>query len=39
MGKAQLTGDLNDKLKTVTHVPKQKFSVPQTANQEIGWWA
>ena len=37
--KTQLTGDINDKLKTVTHTPKDKWNVPQTSNQEIGWFA
>ena len=39
MRKSELTNQLNDKLKTVTHVPKQKFTVPQTSNQQIGWFA
>jgi hypothetical protein len=30
---------MNDKLKTLTHVPKDKWLQPQTANQEIGWYA
>ena len=37
--KTQLTADINDKLKTVTHTPKDKWDVPQTSNQEIGWLA
>jgi hypothetical protein len=37
--KTELTSQLNDKLKTVTHTPKDKWNVPQTSNQEIGWFA
>lgn len=37
--KTELTGEINDKLKTVTHTPKDKWNVPQTSNQEIGWFA
>ena len=37
--KTELTGEINDKLKTVTHTPKDKWGVPQTSNQEIGWFA
>lgn len=28
-----LTEEINDKLKTVTHTPKDKWNLPQTANQ------
>jgi hypothetical protein len=31
--KTELTGEINDKLKTVTYTPKDKWNVPQTANQ------
>lgn len=31
--KSNLTSEINDKLKTVTHVPKDKWNVPQTTNQ------
>lgn len=37
--RTELTGEINDKLKTVTHTPKDKWGVPQTSNQEIGWYA
>jgi hypothetical protein len=37
--KTELTSEINDKLKTVTHTPKDKWNVPQTSNQEIGWFA
>jgi hypothetical protein len=37
--KTELTGEISDKLKTVTHTPKDKWGVPQTSNQEIGWFA
>lgn len=37
--KTELTGQINDKLKTVTQTPKDKWNVPQTSNQEIGWFA
>lgn len=37
--KTQLTDEINDKLKTVTQTPKDKWNVPQTSNQEIGWFA
>lgn len=30
---------LEKTLKLITLVPKQKYSMPQTANQEIGWFA
>lgn len=36
--KTELTNEINDKLKTVTHTPKDKWNVPQTSNQEIGWF-
>lgn len=36
--KTELTNEINDKLKTVTHTPKDKWSSPQTSNQEIGWY-
>lgn len=36
--KTELTSQINDKLKTVTHTPKDKWNVPQTSNQEIGWF-
>ena len=36
--KTQLTGQINSKLKTVTHTPKDKWNVPQTSNQEFGWF-
>ena len=29
--------DLKMKLSTLTQFPKQKFNIPQTASQEIGW--
>lgn len=31
--KANLTAEIDDKLKTVTQIPKDKWSVPQTTNQ------
>lgn len=31
--KSNLTPEINEKLKTVTHVPKDKWAVPQTSNQ------
>jgi hypothetical protein len=34
----ELTPQINDKLKTVTQTPKDKWNVPQTSNQEIGWF-
>lgn len=37
--KTELTGEINDKLKTVTQTPKDKWNVPQTSNQEFGWFA
>jgi hypothetical protein len=37
--KTDLTSEISDKLKTVTHTPKDKWNVPQTSNQEIGWFA
>lgn len=37
--KTELTSEINEKLKTVTHTPKDKWSIPQTSNQEIGWLA
>ena len=37
--KTELTSEINDRLKTVTHTPKDKWSTPQTSNQEIGWLA
>lgn len=37
--KTQLTDEISDKLKTVTHTPKDKWNIPQTSNQEIGWYA
>ena len=39
MHKSNLTSEINDKLKTVTQIPKDKWSVPQTTNQEFGWYA
>lgn len=39
MQKTNLTAEITDKLKTVTHVPKDKWAQPQTSNQEIGWYA
>lgn len=33
MQKTSLTNELNDKLKTVTQVPRDKWSFPQTSNQ------
>ena len=33
----ELNDQVNNKLKTVTHTPKDKWNVPQTTNQEIGW--
>ena len=36
--KSDLDDALNTQLKTITKVPKQKWNLPQTANQEIGWW-
>lgn len=36
--KTELTSEISDKLKTVTHTPKDKWNVPQTSNQEIGWF-
>ena len=33
MQKTSLTNELNDKLKTVSQVPKDKWSFPQTSNQ------
>ncbi len=31
--KSNLTEEISNKLKTVTHVPKDKWQVPQTSNQ------
>ncbi len=36
--KSDLDDALNTQLKTITKVPKQKWNLPQTANQEIGWY-
>ena len=36
--RTELTNELNDKLKTVTHTPKDKWNLPQTSNQEFGWY-
>ncbi len=36
--KSDLDDALNTQLKTVTQVPKQKWNLPQTYNQEIGWY-
>ena len=33
----QLNEQVSTKLKTVTHTPKDKWNVPQTTAQEIGW--
>ena len=33
----QLNEQVNNKLKTVTHTPKDKWNTPQTTAQEIGW--
>ena len=33
MQKTALTNELNDKLKTVTQVPRDKWDFPQTSNQ------
>ena len=37
--RADLSPEVTQKLKTVTHTPKDKWNVPQTSNQEIGWFA
>ena len=37
--KADLDEALNTQLKTISKVPKEKWNIPQTANQEIGWYA
>lgn len=39
MQKTNLTAEINDRLKTVTQVPKDKWVFPQTSNQEFGWYA
>lgn len=31
--KSNLTNEINDKLKTVTQTPKDKWNIPQTTNQ------
>jgi len=36
--KSDLDDALNTQLKTITKVPKEKWNLPQTANQEIGWY-
>jgi len=33
MQKTNLTEQISDKLKTLTHVPKDKWAFPQTSNQ------
>lgn len=38
VNRTELGEQLNSKLKTVTHVPKQKWGVAQTTAQEIGWF-
>ena len=38
MNKTEIPKDIDNKLKTVTQTPKDKWALPQTSNQEIGWF-
>jgi hypothetical protein len=38
MNKTEIPPEIDSKLKTVTQTPKDKWSFPQTSNQEFGWY-
>lgn len=39
LNKTQLSPEVDQQLKTALKVPKDKWTVPQTSNQQFGWFS